>query len=79
MPTGLRDNGYRFAFYGADRGEPAHVHVTRDRNKAKFWLEPFIRLSKNKGFRSHELNEIEKILERNKEQLMRTWDEYFES
>ncbi len=33
-------------FYGGDRPEPIHVHVTREDAVAKFWLEP-VRLAPN--------------------------------
>lgn len=48
-----------FIFFSSDRGEPAHIHVKRDRQIAKFWLEP-ISLEKNRGFKEHELNQIAK-------------------
>ena len=31
---------YRLFFYSFDCHEPPHVHVERERNKAKFWLDP---------------------------------------
>jgi hypothetical protein len=40
MPTVLRAGPYRFLFYSDDSGEPPHVHVERDDNSAKFWLNP---------------------------------------
>ena len=41
MPTVLRRGPYLFFFYSSDRAEPPHVHVQRDENLAKFWLDPF--------------------------------------
>jgi hypothetical protein len=40
MPTALRLGPYRFFFYAGDADEPPHVHVERDKDKAKFWLDP---------------------------------------
>ncbi len=40
MPTIREEGPYRFFFYSADRSKPPHVHVERERNKAKFWLDP---------------------------------------
>ena len=40
IPTVLRERGYRFFFYMADRLEPAHIHVERDDSAAKVWLDP---------------------------------------
>jgi hypothetical protein len=73
----LRIGPYRFYFYAGDRAEPPHVHVDRDDSMAKFWLEP-VRLQKSRGFRSQELNQIEKIVAERREQLRRAWDDYFE-
>jgi len=54
MPTVLRRGPYRFFFYSSDRAEPPHVHVERDENLAKFWLDP-VRLHESGGFRGAEL------------------------
>ena len=40
MPTSLRIGPYRFFFYANGRDEPAHAHVQRERNTAKFWIDP---------------------------------------
>jgi len=79
MPTVLRLKGFRFSFFVADRDEPAHVHVTREANEAKYWLIPFVRLAKNKGFRPHDLEVIERLLNENRDVLLETWNAYFES
>ena len=50
MPTVLREGPYRFFFYASDREEPPHVHVERDRQTAKFWLQP-VRLQRSGGLR----------------------------
>ena len=46
MPTVLVDGPYSFIFFSSDGAEPPHIHVRRDRQLVKFWLEP-ISLSKN--------------------------------
>ena len=76
MPTVLRDGPYRFFFYAGDRDEPPHVHVERDKDIAKFWLDP-VRLQNSGGFSRKELNRIQKLVEENKETLLRSWNEYF--
>lgn len=48
MPTVLRVGTYRFFFYSTDGDEPEHIHVERDDNLAKFWLDP-VRLEKAAG------------------------------
>jgi hypothetical protein len=77
MPTVLRVGPYRFFFYAGDRNEPPHIHVERDKNVAKFWLDP-VRLQRSRGFSSKELNQIRKLVEENRKGLRRSWDEYFE-
>jgi uncharacterized protein DUF4160 len=76
MPTVLRVGPYRFFFYAGDRAEPPHVHVERDRNKAKFWLQP-VRLHSSTGFASNELNRLFDLVTEKAEQLLTSWNEYF--
>ncbi|PYP84383.1 MAG: DUF4160 domain-containing protein [Blastocatellia bacterium AA13] len=76
MPTVLRNGPYRFFFYAGDRDEPPHVHVERDKDIAKFWLDP-VRLQNSGGFSRTELNRIQKLVEENKPDLLRSWNEYF--
>jgi hypothetical protein len=61
MPTVLEDGPYRFIFFSSDKGEPPHIHVKREHRIAKFWLDPVV-LSKNRGFRGHELNQIARLV-----------------
>lgn len=76
MPTVLRLGPYRFFFYAGDRDEPPHAHVERDDNIAKFWLDP-LRLQSSGGFRRTEINRIQKLVEEHREDLLRSWNEYF--
>lgn len=78
MPTILRVGPYRFFFYAGDRDEPLHVHVERDDDIAKFWLDP-IRLQKSGGFRRPEIVRIAKILEEHQSEIVEAWHEYFGS
>lgn len=77
MPTVLRVGPYRFFFYAADRDEPEHVHVSRDDDTAKFWLDP-VRLERSGGFRSEELRAIQRIVEDHRTALMEAWHGYFQ-
>lgn len=75
MPVVLRVNGYKFFFYQADvANEPPHVHVTKDGNEAKFWLEP-VRVAREGRFRKNELRDIERIINDNLEFLLNAWKE----
>lgn len=76
MPTILRRGPYRLFFYSGDRDEPIHVHVERDDNVAKFWLDP-VRLEKSGGFRRAEIGRIARIVESHGSEIVETWNEYF--
>ena len=76
MPTLLRVGPHRLFCYAGDRDEPPHVHVERDREEAKFWLSP-VRLQNNKGFSRTEINNIQKLVEENQEQLLVGWNNFF--
>lgn len=75
MPTVLRIGPYRFFFYSNERGEPAHIHVRRERALAKFWLEP-VSLAKTRRFAAHELTIIRQHIESNLPALLETWNEH---
>jgi hypothetical protein len=57
VPTVLRSGPYRVYFYSHEPNEPAHVHVDRDDESAKFWLGP-VALALNLGFSPMELRRI---------------------
>jgi len=76
MPTALRSGPYRFFFYAGDRDEPPHVHVERDSNKAKFWLEP-VRFESSTGFSRGELTDVSRLISENRRLLLERWHGYF--
>ena len=76
MPTVLRIGPYRFFFYSGDRAEPQHVHVERDNNIAKFWLDP-VTLQTSGGFSESETNRIKSLVEKNSESLVDSWHVFF--
>lgn len=76
MPTVLRMGPYRFFFYASDRDEPSHIHIERDDNVAKFWLDP-VRLQSSGGFSRAEINQIERLVTESQDRLLETWNEYF--
>lgn len=75
MPTVLRSGPYRIYFYTHDLGEPAQVHVDRDDQSAKFWLQP-VALSRNFGFSPHELRRIQRLIEEQQETLLEAWNDH---
>ena len=63
-------------FYSADRDEPPHIHVERERFSAKIWLDP-VRYEGSYGFGAAEIRRIERLVEEQAESLLRAWHEYF--
>lgn len=78
MPTIDVVGPYRFFFYSSDRDEPPHVHVEREKFRAKFWLEP-VRLEQSGGFARTEINRIQRIVEERRNNYLRKWNEHFDN
>jgi hypothetical protein len=76
MPVVLRVGPYTFLFFSNESNEPPHIHVERDENIAKFWLDP-IRNASNHGFRNHELNVILNLVKENRDLFLERWYAYF--
>jgi len=76
MPTVLLEKGYRFFFFSNEWNEPIHIHIAKDRNYAKFWLEP-IALAKNYGFSASELSEIKRCVAAYAQIFKEKWHEHF--
>ena len=61
--------------YQADvANEPPHVHVTKEGNEAKFWLDP-VRIARTGRFRKSDLRDIERIIQDNVQFLLKAWEE----
>ena len=67
-PVFGRESSYVFKIFSNEE-ERMHIHVLGDGHEAKFWLEPRVELAKNSGFSKHELNDIQKIVEKHAERL----------
>jgi len=65
------------AFYSSNGSEPPHVHVISPTGQAKFWLDPVV-LARSVGLSARELRQVESIVKDNREQLLRSWHEYFD-
>jgi hypothetical protein len=76
MPTILRSGPYRVYFFSHEPNEPPHVHVDRDLQSAKFWLDP-VGLARNLGFSARELRRIESLIRENQQLLREAWRGYF--
>jgi len=72
MPLIFREKGYEFSFVMFDLGEPIHVHVRSGSKQAKFWIDP-LSVAWKRGYRSHELNEIERIIRENDDLIREIW------
>jgi hypothetical protein len=76
MPTVRKIGPYRVFFASHDYSEPPHVHVQREDKVAKFWLDP-VALQKTGGFKPKELNRIAKLVQRNRNEFLERWYEFF--
>jgi hypothetical protein len=76
MPTVLRIGPFRFFFYSNENGEPAHIHIQRDKMLAKFWLKP-VTLASSTRFSPKDLRKLELLVTENRELLLEVWNEYF--
>ncbi|MGE5499226.1 MAG: DUF4160 domain-containing protein [Syntrophothermus sp.] len=76
MPTVLRVDGFRFYFYSHETNEPAHIHVDKGNNSAKFWLDP-VSLARNIGYSAKELRQIQNIIQDNQSFMLEKWNGYF--
>lgn len=76
MPAILKIGPYRIYFYSHELNEPPHVHIDRDDQSAKFWLNP-VALARNFGFDPKELRKIERVLTERQEDLLEAWYDYF--
>ena len=79
MPEVFRERGFRFFFYsneGSPR-EPMHIHVERGNQEAKFWLNPAVRVAYNDGYDAQTLRELQRLVEANRNRIVRAWNEHF--
>ena len=76
VPTILMVGPYRMYLYSHEPNEPPHIHVDRDDQSAKFWLNP-VALAVNLGFNPAELRRIQRLVTENRPQLLEEWHERF--
>ncbi|MHC5023359.1 MAG: DUF4160 domain-containing protein [Planctomycetota bacterium] len=76
MPTVLRIGPYRLYSCSHEPNEPPHIHVDRDENTAKLWLEP-VALARNLGFSASELTRVQRPVSGHRERLLEAWNEFF--
>ena len=75
-PTVFRIKGYRFYFLSNEE-ERMHVHIECAEGEAKFWVEPIVSLATYYRLNSKRLNEIQKIVEKHKDEIIEKWKTHF--
>ena len=75
-PTVFRHGEYRFFFFSREESR-IHVHVLGTNGEAKFWIEPIVSLAMNKGLSPRKLNELQKIVEKHREYIIKEWKKHF--
>jgi hypothetical protein len=66
---------YRVCFHSSDCGEPPHIHVERDDATCKAWLYS-LSFAWSKGFASHELSRIRRLIGDHQTSIVRAWNAY---
>jgi hypothetical protein len=74
LPTLLNKNGIKFFFY-ANEHEPKHVHIMNGSGFAKVELEN-LKIVQN-YFKPKDLKLALEIIQENKSDFIRIWDEWF--
>lgn len=77
-PTIFKIKNYRFHFFSKEEIR-IHVHIISPDGEAKFWLEPTIALVNYTGFSKRQLNSLQKIVERNKNEIIKKWKKHFKT
>jgi len=79
MPVVFRQAGFRFFFYSneGDPREPVHIHATRDRDEAQFWLFPEPSVAYNRGFNARVLADLLRIVESRRGEIEEAWHDHF--
>jgi hypothetical protein len=75
LPTLLNQNGFKFFFY-ANEHEPKHIHVMKNEGFAKIELAN-LNVVQN-YLKAKDLKEALEIIEENKSEFERRWDEWFD-
>ena len=75
-PTVFRIKGYRFYFLSNEE-ERIHVHISCEDGEAKFWIEPIVSLATYYGLKKNKLNEIHKIVDKRKDEIIKEWKRHF--
>ena len=75
-PTVLEYKKYRFYFFSREENR-RHVHIYSPEGEAKFWLEPIVALARSAGLNPRQLQELQRVVERRKDEIDRAWIKHF--
>ncbi len=75
-PTVFRIKDYRFYFLSNEETR-MHVHIECADGEAKFWIEPAVSLAVSYKLTAKRLNEIQKIVEKRKDEIIKEWKRHF--
>jgi len=75
-PTVLRYKKYRFFFFSREETR-RHVHIVSAEGEAKFWLEPIVALAESFRLSPRELKELQGVVERRQDEIVRAWNQRF--
>ena len=78
VPTVVRDGKFRLFFFSREETR-MHIHVFCPNGEAKFWIDPQIGFATSRGLNQRELNEIERIIRANVEEIRLAWRNHFDS
>lgn len=54
-----------------------HIHVSANNGEAKFWLEPEIALAVNHGLSPREIQELQRVIEEQHDEIIQYWHDHF--
>lgn len=80
MPTVYRFGPYRFFFWSNENRktrEPPHIHVISGDGVAKLWLAP-VRVAEYWRYTDREIARIARIVEIHRDDLLRSWHDFFD-
>lgn len=77
-PTVFLYKNYRFFFFSREEMR-MHVHVTCPEGEAKFWIEPIVAFCQSYRLSPKALLEIQKIVERRRDEIVHAWKAHFEA
>ena len=72
----LRYKKYRFFFFSREETR-RHVHIVSAEGEAKFWLEPIVALAESFRLSPRELKELQGVVERRQDEIVRAWNQRF--